>query len=310
MKLLVFFILEISLVALVTSQNNLNDNDANLTDDEIFDGFNKKFKVPFRKKADLKKVKESLGKKYREIQQHNRRFKQGLETYNRTLYPFSYLDIDEIKQNYFGAADPDPNEKLETVNSSFIGRRGRSSLLPTSFEWPSEIVGSVKSQGNCGGCYAFAAIGVIKSRRAVMYGGHADDYDLSEQDAIECTKGCKGGYEYDVYRDYSQRFDGCAAYNYMEFHSYTGIPYYCNAYSRPRVPNTTVKRYVYLDNNEELIKEFLVNYGPLYTRFNVYSNFYDYSKGIYSYMSGNYVVGHAGWWFFKKMISKLLIEIH
>lgn len=303
MKSLVLIAFGILAIEVVNSQDiagppaddaNLDDNYENLTDDEIFDEFNRKFKVPFRRRVDFSKMKQNLGKRYREIQQQNRRYNQGLETFNRTLYPFSYLEDEDIGQYYLGAADPDPNIKHDTVNSSIGGRRGRSSILPESFEWPSEIVGRVKSQGQCGSCYAFAAIGVIKSRRAVLYGGKADDYDLSEQDAMECTRGCKGGWEYSIYRDYSQRYSGCAAYNFIKFHTYSGVAYACNANSRPRVPQTFVKRYVYLENNENTIKEYLVNYGPLYTRFNVYSNFYDYSKGIYSYYGGNYVGGHAG----------------
>lgn len=275
-----------------------------ITDEEIFNEYTQKFRVHFRRRANFTEIKRKIANRFRSIAKQNRRYLKGLESFNRTLYPFSHLDDDDFSYSYLGANEPDPNEELPYVNETENqGRHGRLAEPPeTAFEWPESITGAVKSQGSCGSCYAFAAIGVIKSRMALKYGSNV--YDLSEQDAMECSRGCTGGWDYSIYRDYSQRYGGCAAYNYMKFHSYTGISYACQASSRPRVPNSKVLQYGYIQNNEKTIRTYLYNYGPLYTRFNFYSNFYDYSSGIYKYASGNYLGGHAS-----EYLNVLLISI-
>jgi len=269
------------------------DEEDDITDTEIFEDYTKKFRIHYRRRANFTELRQNIVNRYRSVARQNRRFLKGLESFNRTLYPFSHLSEDDFSYSYLGANAPDPNEELPFINETeHEGRRGRMAEPPeTPFEWPESIVGAVKSQGSCGSCYAFAAVGVIKSRMALKYGPNV--YDLSEQDAMECSRGCAGGWDYSIYRDYSQKYSGCAAYNYMKIHSYTGISYTCQATTRPRVPNSKVIQYGYIQNNEKTIRTYLYNYGPLYTRFNVYSNFYDYSTGIYKYASGNYVGGHA-----------------
>jgi cathepsin B len=54
-----------------------------------------------------------------------------------------------------------------------------------------------------------------------------------------------------------------------------------------------VKSYGYVPNNEQQIKTYLYNYGPLYARYAVYENFYQYNSGIYSSASGRYLGSHA-----------------
>ncbi|XP_070501462.1 gut-specific cysteine proteinase-like [Chironomus tepperi] len=315
MKLFFLFILTICAVNVIaqnvdesstdtvadTTENVPEDSDDvdDISDNDIFKEYTKKFRVHFRRRANFTEIRNNLFNRYRSVIRQNRRFARGLESFNRTLYPFSHLSEDEFSDNYLGANAPDPNEELPLVNETEItNRHGRLAEPPeTAFEWPESIVGVVKSQGQCGSCYAFAAIGVIKSRMALKYGPNV--FDLSEQDAMECSRGCVGGWDYSIYRDYTQVYNGSAAYNYMNIHSYTGIAYSCQATKRARVPNSKVRQYAYLQNNEKTIRTYLYNYGPLYTRFNVYSNFYDYSTGIYKYASGNYAGGHAvmlvGW---------------
>jgi hypothetical protein len=41
------------------------------------------------------------------------------------------------------------------------------------------------------------------------------------------------------------------------------------------------------------LKNALLTYGPLVTTMNVYSDFYSYAGGVYSYVSGSYQGGHA-----------------
>lgn len=78
--------------------------------------------------------------------------------------------------------------------------------------------GPVKDQGGCGGCWAFAATGVIECR---YYAYHRDEakIDVSEQELIDCsmdydTHGCNYGQVWGAYQ-YSEDHGGlCAADQY------------------------------------------------------------------------------------------------
>ncbi|KAG5667208.1 hypothetical protein PVAND_015199 [Polypedilum vanderplanki] len=239
--------------------------------DEIFNEYAKKFKIHFRRNSNLTEPKERISRKFHEFEEQEKKFQKGEEDFTRTFYEFSHLSDPEFAEYHLGALEPEVNETI------FIDEKEEENRL--------------KNQGNCGSCYVFAAINVIRSQLALKYGTTA--YDLSEQDGMECTRGCTGGWDYSVYRDYSQKFNGVAAYNYGNIHTYTGVNSGCKASSRPRVPNTKVITYGNVANNEKTIRTYLYNYGPLYARFDVYSNFYEYSNGIYSRASGNRLGGHA-----------------
>jgi C1A family cysteine protease len=262
--------------------------------DDIFNEYAQKFKIHFRRNANLTDSRERISRKYQDFDEQDQRFKTGDENFTRSLYEFSHLSDSEFANYHLGAREPEANETIFIDDNDEGPRRGRALNDPpaTSFQWSDAVVGKVKSQGSCGCCYAFAAIGAIKSQLAVKNGIY--NFDLSEQDAMECSRGCVGGWDYTIYRDYSQKYSGVAAYNYGATHSYTATSSGCKASSRARVPNTKVISYGTVANNEKTIRTYLYNYGPLYARFDVYSNFYEYSSGIYTKISGSRLGGHAG----------------
>jgi len=64
--------------------------------------------------------------------------------------------------------------------------------LPTHFDLTSTLT-PVKDQGMCGGCWAFATVGVIEN---FPYTNLSSPLSLSEQDIIDCdtqSQGCNGG---------------------------------------------------------------------------------------------------------------------
>ena len=76
--------------------------------------------------------------------------------------------------------------------------------IPSSFDWRNfrgqNWMSPVKSQGQCGACYAFASVAAIEAKFKIQSNNPALDIDLSEQEVISCssapvsgTNGCSGG---------------------------------------------------------------------------------------------------------------------
>jgi len=69
-----------------------------------------------------------------------------------------------------------------------------AAALPSTVDWTSKIPLTVKNQGACGSCWAFAAIADIEAGRAVK---SKLNILFSEQELMDCTvysNGCVGGY--------------------------------------------------------------------------------------------------------------------
>lgn len=69
---------------------------------------------------------------------------------------------------------------------------------PVSFDWREKnAVTSIKDQGKCGSCWAFATCAYAESKLILSnFKYTVDNLDLSEQYIFECTKNadCTGGY--------------------------------------------------------------------------------------------------------------------
>jgi len=77
---------------------------------------------------------------------------------------------------------------------------GDQTSLPSSFDWRNfkgqNWMAPVKSQGNCGSCYAFSAVAALEAKIKIQSNNSAFVIDLSEQEIVSCspnTNGCSGG---------------------------------------------------------------------------------------------------------------------
>jgi len=113
------------------------------------------------------------------------------------------------------------DSKIKFMNSSRQHNRDEiesfintTKPLPKNFDWRHKhVVTEVKNQGNCGSCWAFAAIATIESAYAIQNNLKGKDLvKFSEQQMVDCaygfpykSYGCDGGYVSDVYR-YAEKF--------------------------------------------------------------------------------------------------------
>lgn len=76
--------------------------------------------------------------------------------------------------------------------------------VTTGKDWTTvpRVITPVRNQGNCGSCWAFAAVAAIESLRYMTAG--IPDSDMSEQQLVDCSKGygnfaCSGGQTWNAF---------------------------------------------------------------------------------------------------------------
>jgi C1A family cysteine protease len=150
------------------------------------------------------------------VQEHNAR--EGL-TSRLEMNDFADMTAEEFSALHMGlntdllaaskknnAAAPQAKNANSTIKTNLTNSTNSTSKknsssaagsgLPKSVDWrKSSAVSSVKNQGTCGGCYAFASAGALEGLYAIK---DKKLTDLSIQQMIDCSeffgnKGCDGG---------------------------------------------------------------------------------------------------------------------
>ena len=128
-----------------------------------------------------------------EYQQYNRLgdysfdYEELQKTFNETNHEIWEGEDKEEEDDYYLEFDeePDVRESRNLRHGRRHRRKNRSYV-----NWVEKgIVTSVKNQGGCGSCWAFAATAVLESAHALA---SKQLISLSEQQLVDCDKGCGG----------------------------------------------------------------------------------------------------------------------
>jgi C1A family cysteine protease len=152
----------------------------------------------------------------------------------------------------------------------------------------------VRNQASCGSCWAFAAAAALESYTLIKQSKPGQELNLSEQVLVSCggAGSCGGGSigsASNYIRDKGLPLEDCFPYTATNNTCSTA----CYTY---QTESYRVQSWAYVTTTSvsvEAIKNALVTYGPLVTTMDVYADFFSYSGGVYSYVSGAYQGGHA-----------------
>jgi len=148
------------------------------------------------------------------------------------------------------------------------------------------IITSIKNQGRCGSCWAFAMTACVE---AVNGGG----INLSEQQLTSCctsSNGCKGGYIASTAR-WIMSNGGIVSESIYPYRSgSSGQTYACDKSKKGAKVTISGVSSCYSDAS---IKGAIDRGLPVNTGMKVYDDFYHYKSGVYRHTYGSYKGGHA-----------------
>lgn len=148
MKLQISFIISLFAIAIALSVTD---------EDEIAADYLKKYNIRGR---DITELKRKIIKKHFDVEEHNKRFKNGLETSQQEVNEFSFLSMQELASSRLGfnGAPTRQSPKEKKVPKIVLNQRKRAMDIPDYWNWNDHgVVRGVQDQKNCSACYAFAS---------------------------------------------------------------------------------------------------------------------------------------------------------
>lgn len=198
----------------------------------------------------------------------------------------------ELRKLRVGLIEPEVTgaEKLVSVEAPLSG-------LPATLDWrynPNNYVTPVRDQGNCGSCWAFGTTAALESYTLIKDNTPGQDLDLAEQILVSCSKAgnCGGGYI-----DKASNFIRDTGLPPELCYPYTATNGNCRkACTNWQSDTDRIDSWSYvatISPTVDAIKNALYTYGPLVTTMRVYTDFFSYTSGTYSYAWGKYEGGHV-----------------
>ncbi|MFP4547302.1 MAG: C1 family peptidase [Fidelibacterota bacterium] len=176
--------------------------------------------------------------------------------------------------------------------------------IPANFDWrdnDGNWVTPVKSQGACGSCWDFSAVGQIEAWWKIHYDYPDSNIDLSEQYILSCGSeagSCDGGWPYAALEFVKN--NPLPHEKYMPYETDDSVP--CSNIAEGWESSAvTIPGWGYITLEEAQvinIKNALLHH-PVSASYDVYEDFAYYNGGVYEHSWGEYEGGHAilivGW---------------
>ena len=222
----------------------------------------------------------------------------SIETTNNDYCCGGFLLPETVIPNNLPSGTSEPPSTWDWRDAEYDGQKGN---------WMT----SVKNQGYCGSCWAFAAIATLEGMVNVGMGLPDFDLDLSEQHLVSCClygcNGCKGGSPYYAWQylkdnggailESSFPYEAVDANGCSDWRSddCDEEPVLCSDKSDDwdefQVPIATIGGQSTPDKS--LIQSTIVNHGPVAAYMTIYADFRSYSGGIYEHKYGEFRGNHV-----------------
>lgn len=199
---------------------------------------------------------------------------------------FSHLSSQQFRELYLQAKAEDVPHISSLNQSSHVCRE-----LPARFDWREEgKVGPVQNQGVCGGCWAFSIVGAMESARA-KDGNPLEE--LSVQQVIDCSykdQGCEGGSPVRALAWLKETQEKLVKKSDYPYKGVSGVcHYFSQSHSGVSMSNFMAHDF---SDEEELMKQWLVDYGPLVVTVDAVS-WQDYLGGVIQHHCSAHNANHA-----------------
>lgn len=163
-------------------------------DETTFNNFLVKYNKVYINSIEQTLRKTIFDNNLQKIEEHNKKFEQGLVTYKLGVNNFTDLTEEEFAARFKTLV---ADESILKNGQQFQNLNVDVASLPKSIDWRTyngtSVVTQVKNQGTCGGCWAFSTTGTIEAQLAIQTG---ELVSLSEQQLLDCDRsnaGCDGG---------------------------------------------------------------------------------------------------------------------
>ncbi|XP_067687211.1 cathepsin L-like proteinase isoform X2 [Haliotis asinina] len=255
-------------------------------------------------KGDVEVVRRSLWeRKVKDIERHNREADQGQETYWMQETQWDDMTYDEFTAYHHGEdVDFNSAHRVKRANRNGTGdcfneevwassanpyAYNTSDGLPDRVDWSQKgYVTSVKNQGRCGSCWAFAAVGALEGQQ---YKKNKKSVNLSPQYLVDCSspqgnRGCSGGLPTKAYAYVILK--GIAT---DKSYPYRGVAGACKSRSSITI-GLNIKGFKTLRSDAKL-KNALAYIGPISVGIQTGPRMQSYKRGVFNDCSGD--VNHA-----------------
>merc|ERR1712061_724406 len=281
--------------------DDVDFGDLDPEDDLDEDQFETEFGLdPVTDPAEKAKRKTALKDSEAEVKKENKKYQNGKADWYEQINEFSDLPEDEFEKEKTGDVVTyargllTPKIKpVDEISERYIeSLLARRASVPASYSAVSAgIVSSVKSQGSCGSCVAFASMAAIETCMKKASGGKLADF--SEQQIIDCgygkngARGCNGAHTsaYIKYvADTSLALTHESTYPYLNKAPKLTCPTGLKAYNTGA---KVVKSYYTYKGDETKLKALVAEHGAVVTGVNAAGPFGKYAGGIFSGCTSN-----------------------